>query len=174
MSVARADAHHPIPRAPPPHPPHHRTTRVPATHLAPADADNILKNSSIWFRRVDAKPVTAANPMHDLVGNVAEYVFDDPAATKALQPAGMHPTLDEIDAAIANAPDKVAVIGGSSLSSPEIPLTVPQQIDMDSAYAGFSDVGIRLAYTAPFDSIEVVLARIFKDPKYLTVSRMKI
>jgi len=35
--------------------------------------------------------------------------------------------------------------------------------------AGYPDVGFRLAYTAPIDSIVDVLASAFKEPKYLPV-----
>ena len=51
------------------------------------------------------------------------------------------------------------VIGGSALSSPEVPNDVPQPVKPDTAYA---DVGFRLAFTAPSrnlaEKLEWVLA----------------
>ena len=135
---------------------------------------DIYKGSSLWFRRVgtepgQAAPGTGTGAMHDLVGNVAEYVFDAPNANAVIKDA--KPTPPAVDAEIAAASDKVGVIGGSSLSPPQIPFNEKQAVLMDSdqTAGGFSDVGMRLAYTAPIDSINDVLAVVFKDPKYLAV-----
>jgi hypothetical protein len=135
---------------------------------------DVYKGSSLWFRRVGTEPGQAApgsgtGAMHDLVGNVAEYVFDAPNANAVLKEA--KPTPEGVDAEIAAGGGNVAVIGGSSLSPPQIPFNEKQAVMMDSdqTAGGFSDVGFRLAYTAPIDSINDVLAAVFKEPKYLAV-----
>jgi hypothetical protein len=135
---------------------------------------DIYKGSTIWFRKVgtqpgQATPGTGSGDMHDLVGNVAEYVLDGPNANAVIKVA--KPTVDSVDAEIAGANVDLGVIGGSALSPPQIPFNQKQALVMDSdqTAGGFSDVGFRLAYTAPIDSINDVLAAVFKEPKYLAV-----
>ena len=69
----------------------------------------------------------------------------------------------------------VAIIGGSSLSPPEVAFNKKQALDLTSAQnlTGYCDVGFRLAYTAPIDSITDVLTAMFQDPKYLPGSKAK-
>jgi hypothetical protein len=59
------------------------------------------------------------------------------------------------------------VIGGSSLSNPQIPFNEKMPVNMQSPQTnnGFSDVGFRLAFTAPIDSISDVLATVFRGGK---------
>ena len=61
------------------------------------------------------------------------------------------------------------VIGGSSLSPPDVPFNEKQSAGPTAAgiTTGYCDVGFRLTYTAPIDSIVDVLANSFKAPKYL-------
>jgi hypothetical protein len=135
---------------------------------------DIYKGSTIWFRPVGTEPGksapgTGTGAMHDLVGNVAEYVFDGPNANAVIKAA--KPTPDAVDAEIAAGNGALGVIGGSALSPPQIPFNEKQPVIMDSdqTSTGFSDVGFRLAYTAPIDSINDVLAAVFKEPRYLAV-----
>ena len=67
------------------------------------------------------------------------------------------------------------VIGGSSLSPPEIPFNEKQPVKPESvgAKTGYCDVGFRLAYTAQIDSILDVLANAFKEPKYMAGPKAK-
>jgi hypothetical protein len=130
--------------------------------------------------------------MHDLVGNVAEYTFDGTPDNAPLPPnvkpvianaviKDAIPAVTDIDAALATQPldargkklPNLFVIGGSSLSSPKMPFNLRQPLDLDLAASGFSDVGVRLAYTAPIDSIIDVLAATFKDPHYLPGTNAK-
>ncbi len=71
----------------------------------------------------------------------------------------------------------LGIIGGSSLSAPEMPFNKKMEADY-AVYAavadGFCDVGFRLTYTAPIDSIGDVLAAAFKDPKYLPGAKAKL
>jgi hypothetical protein len=79
------------------------------------------------------------------------------------------PSTSAIDDTLKANAAKVFVIGGSSLSPPDIPFNEKQPVSLSTpaAKTGFCDVGLRLAYTAPIDSIVDVLANAFKDPKYL-------
>ncbi|MGN6366884.1 MAG: hypothetical protein ACTHN5_01345 [Phycisphaerae bacterium] len=134
--------------------------------LSRANADTLLANSTLWFRKVPTQPTTGIPPMHDLIGNVAEYCFDSPAAGKALSDKDVQSVTtasieSEIDAGT------LAIAGGSSLSSPLVPPTVPERIAAGSLPLGRCDVGMRLAFTAPIESIESVLAHLFATPKYL-------
>ncbi|HEX4125819.1 MAG TPA: hypothetical protein VHY37_13920 [Tepidisphaeraceae bacterium] len=80
---------------------------------------------------------------HNLVGNVFVYLCDATKAFGALtdkSPAGIH------QFATAHA-DSLAVIGGSAMSAPQVPIDKPLALPRpDTCYA---DVGLRLAFTAP-------------------------
>ncbi len=127
--------------------------------------------STIWFRDVGHEPglptSLGAGYIHDLVGNVAEYVFDGPNAQAPIKDTNV--STDSVDSTLAAAPDKLFVIGGSSLSPPQLPLDKPQPVDLgdDHTNTGFCDVGIRLAYTAPIATLKEVLDGIFQNPPYL-------
>jgi len=140
-----------------------------------SDGPDLYKGSVVWFREVGKEPGkdlpgSGKGAIHDLVGNVAQFVFDDPSPTP-LKPTDIHPTTDEIDNIIANTKNALSVIGGSALSPPQMSFKTPQQVDLtlDSTSAGFADVGFRLAYTAPIDSIVDILA----TAKYLPGSNAK-
>jgi hypothetical protein len=136
------------------------------------------KGSVLWFRKTAGQPGSqppgsGTGAMHDLVGNVAEYVFDGPSALAVIKDAT--PTTAAIDAAVTAGRRTLGVIGGSALSPPEIPFNKKQPLDLTIAQTntGYADVGFRLAYTAPIDSITDVLAATFKDPKYLPGAKAK-
>ncbi len=136
-------------------------TRVTAT----ADA---YKGSTLWFKSaVPLANTIGTGTMHDLVGNVAEYTFDGPNAIAVIKDNA--PSTAAIDAAITAGKKNLFVIGGSSLSPPDLAFNQKQPLDPDfpQTAVGYCDVGFRLAYTAPIDSIVDVLASAFKDPKYL-------
>jgi hypothetical protein len=128
----------------------------------------VYPTSQIWFRKVASQPGVPAlgsGIPHDLIGNVAEYVFDAPSANAVIKDA--NPKTDAINATMAAEAKNLFVIGGSSLSPPQIPLLQKQPVLEGTADTGFADVGFRLAYTAPIDSITDVLAAAFKSPPYL-------
>ncbi len=131
------------------------------------------KNNSLWFRPVGSEPgkPSGGGGFHDLVGNVAEYVFDAPNANAVIKDNTA--SAADINAAIAAGPaakrKDLFVIGGSALSPPEILFNVKQECDplFPQTASGYCDVGFRLAFTAPIDSIVDVLASTFKEPHYL-------
>ena len=43
--------------------------------------------------------------------------------------------------------DQISIIGGSSLSPPELNVEHPYQIDLGKAVFGYSDVGFRLSFS---------------------------
>ncbi|MFA6045527.1 MAG: hypothetical protein WC718_11125, partial [Phycisphaerales bacterium] len=61
----------------------------------------------LWFRPVDE---STTSTFHDLIGNVAEYVFEEAGALE-----GVAPARDKVEAALGKG-EKLKVIGGSALS----------------------------------------------------------
>ncbi|MDB5303541.1 MAG: hypothetical protein JWM97_1090, partial [Phycisphaerales bacterium] len=85
---------------------------------------------------------------HHLIGNVGEYVCDASAQFEAW------PEKKTAEAArkfLDQASGSIFVIGGSSLSAPEIPLDKP--LPVDHTEESYADVGLRLAFTAPSRSL---------------------
>ncbi len=107
------------------------------SQVAPWD-DGVL-----WFSRVDSDVDRA---LHHLVGNVAEFVFEDAAGAEAVKDSAP----EAVQALLARSKGSVHVIGGSALSAPiaEEPPDAPLGVDPDEAQAGYADVGFRLAFSA--------------------------
>jgi hypothetical protein len=95
-------------------------------------------DQTLWFSKVGGGP----NFQH-LIGNVAEFVWEDSAGMEAL-PAVAGP----IKSALGRW-EKLRVVGGSALSAKDIPTNVPQAPAFTQSPEGWSDVGFRLAFTAP-------------------------
>jgi len=112
-------------------------------------------------------PVGSAKPgeFRNLVGNVAEFTYDDPAALAKWQGDA-----DQLKQLLAASADKVRVIGGSALSAPRIPIDVAQAVDYAEASAGYADVGLRLAFTAPAETVQVRLRRLLTVTGYPMVA----
>ncbi len=119
----------------------------------------------LWFAPVDSgKP----RKFHHLLGNVAEFVFDDPSAAEQAEvspPAAAEQTAKNID--------KIAVIGGSALSGPRIETDKPQPVAAEEAAGGYADVGFRLALTAPSEPLSQRLRRVLVTRGYLVVGSGK-
>ena len=107
------------------------------------------------------KSTGKAGKFRNLVGNVAEFVFDDPAAL-----AKVEPTPAEVDKLLRASIDKLRVIGGSALSSPDLKVETPYPVDPAELH-GFSDVGFRLAFTAPAEPLQARLRRTLTAQGYL-------
>jgi hypothetical protein len=112
-------------------------------------------------------PVVSAKPgeFQCLIGNVAEFTFDDPAALAKWQGDA-----DELKDLLAASADKIRVIGGSAMSAPQIPIDVAQAVDYAEASAGYADVGLRLAFTAPAETVQVRLRRLLTATGYPVVA----
>jgi hypothetical protein len=116
----------------------------------PADAQKVqpmqdgtpavdVDDSNLWFA-----PVGSGSPgFQNLIGNVAEFVWDDPASIETVEPTAV-----KVRAALGKG-EKLHVIGGSALSPKEQAPTEPQAVNFAQAREGYSDVGFRLAFSAP-------------------------
>jgi hypothetical protein len=80
-------------------------------------------DGTLWFREAAAPTTLEARDFQNLAGNVAEFVRDREG--------------------------KFYVIGASALSPPTRPIDKALPLDPRDATRGFSDVGFRLAFTAP-------------------------
>jgi hypothetical protein len=112
--------------------------------------------------------------MHDLVGNVAEYVFDGPKVTEVKKDQRAEVSITGVDATVSETGNKFYVIGGSALSPPEVSFDKPLPVATVFSKNGFCDVGLRLAYTAPIDTVVSVMDDAFpadKRPAYLPIAK---
>jgi hypothetical protein len=91
----------------------------------------------LWFESV-ASESAKHGPFRHLVGNAAEFVVADASGLVE----GVAPAPEAL--AVAG----VRVIGGSALSRGYLTLE-PQPVDLPRAANGYSDVGFRIAFTAP-------------------------
>lgn len=94
----------------------------------------------LWFRPIGS----AAGPVHqDLVGNVSEFVVEEAVSLDGLSDLG--------DAAIRAAlrAAKPRVIGGSALSGKDLAVDEPATISPSKMNESYTDVGFRLAFSAP-------------------------
>jgi len=125
-----------------------------------AQARTDLDDGLLWFARVG---VSKARTFHHLVGNVAEFTFEDAAAAGKLT----NPAAEDIRKLVQSAPGSVRVIGGSALSAPALSLAEPYVPDPARASEGFADVGFRLAFTAPAMPLHTRLRRALNQRGYL-------
>jgi hypothetical protein len=112
-----------------------RTTTGDQTRAAVTEDDGVL-----WLADVDSGPDV---PFRHLIGNVAEWCFEGPAVLDAR--LSDHPQLGTLST------KDCRIIGGSALSEPDIDPMKPYPVsDVDAgAPLGFSDVGVRLAFSSP-------------------------
>jgi hypothetical protein len=111
----------------------------------------------LWLR-----PVQAGPEFSDLVGNVAEMVFDDPAKLDALQDN----TFDGLSRFLGENESKLFVVGGSAISAPELELG-PHPLAVKTSYA---DVGFRLAFAAGHRSIVERLKDLMEKQEYVALA----
>ena len=112
---------------------------VPVERAASAKPSVTTDDGLLWFSDVYMSETAA--PFLHIVGNVAEFAYDDEN-------------------------DQFFVIGSSSLSPPEIRPDTPFAINPDDASSGFSDVGFRLAFDMPVNTPGAMLSRIVLDPQF--------
>ncbi len=90
----------------------------------------------------------AGRHFRHLIGNVSEYVYESPGDLERLGVGD--------DAAIAELlgrGSKLRVIGGSALSPPDIDAETAYGVPLSQSLEGFSDVGFRVAFSAPGNAI---------------------
>ena len=121
----------------------------PSQPMQPADRVTATSEDGfLWFARVSEDVGGGPRVFHHLIGNVAELVFEDPAFCDAKEKAQLGEMVQS------PASDKHRVIGGSAMSKVADPVNVPMPVPLvesdKSAVStrGFSDVGMRPAFTA--------------------------
>ena len=141
----------------------------------PLTADD---DQSLWFQ-----PVGSAERFTHLVGNVAEFLLDMPADEQRTLAEQVASFPDQVRGPFLRAallqkleksPRLVQVIGGSALSAPEVwdgksrPFDTPLPVGpLVAERRGYSDVGFRLAFTAPGRPLPLALCRILGATGYL-------
>ena len=122
---------------------------------AAAECHAGLDDGVLWLAAVGAD---TGRLVHHLVGNVSELVFDGDAGDLAKLdfPAGVRKF-------VSKSAGKLGVIGGSALSPPALAVDKAYPVNLDAARRGYSDVGFRLAFTAPEESVESQVKRVLKD-----------
>ncbi len=112
----------------------------------------------LWFAEVDADK---DHVFHHLVGNVAEYVLEDPAKGQEALVVGAKLQAGAVQAFLKNTNGAgLAVIGGSALSPPEVRWDDPYPCGLMRARDGYSDVGFRLAFTVPRPQFQDLLRKV--------------
>ncbi|HPO91844.1 MAG TPA: hypothetical protein PL072_00110 [Phycisphaerales bacterium] len=113
-----------------------------------AVANRDVDDGVLYFAKVD-EDKTPGVLLHHMVGNVAEFVFDDAPALELAQMSakGVRTVVEKKGAPL-------KVIGGSALSPTTIPVDTPSAVDLLAAQEGFADVGFRMAFGASGTSIK--------------------
>jgi hypothetical protein len=104
----------------------------------------------VWFTGVEKG---GGRTVHNLVGNVAEYVLELPTgAMPEARTSGAEEFVERHRGAL-------RVIGGSALSDPAAG-DKASPIALDDAMEGYSDVGFRLAFSGGTDARSSLAARL--------------
>jgi len=140
----------------------------PEAGIVSEETDGVL-----WF----ASPGTGAGMQH-LAGNVAEYLFDSPTRLDQLLKEPGVPSVRAVREVVDKGATFLKVVGGSALSPPEYwdgssqrPFDRSYSVELEKARQGFSDVGFRLAFTAPVDPPAVRLASVLREQGYPAAPR---
>jgi hypothetical protein len=112
----------------------------------------------LWMR-----PVQPGAAFSDLIGNVAEIVFDDPALFEKLPDK----SIENLTGLVNNNNNKVLVVGGSCISAPEFKIFERQTLMINN---GSADLGFRLAFGAGKRSIVDQLKEVMGEQKYLALA----
>ncbi|HUT32681.1 MAG TPA: hypothetical protein VNE39_04300 [Planctomycetota bacterium] len=147
---------------------------APAAPRAGAEAAPVVADSDgvLWFAAPDVAP-----GMQHLVGNVAELVYDDSARLDQALKQPDKPSAKAVRDLVGQGAGALKVVGASALSPPEYwdgkqrPFDRAYAVDLERARQGFSDVGFRLAFTAPVDPPAARLAAVLKEHGYATRPR---
>jgi len=106
----------------------------------------------LWFAKVGSDNQRV---FQNLVGNVAEYVYEDPKGIASLK----NPTLAQVQQML-KANNNVRVIGGSAMSPPQVPVDQPQTLKNPTRDDYYSDVGVRLAFLAGRERLQATLRKL--------------
>lgn len=106
----------------------------------------------LWFAKVGSD---SQRVFQNLVGNVAEYVYEDPKGIASLK----NPTLAQVQQML-QANSNVRVIGGSAMSPPQVRVDEPQTLKNPTRNDYYSDVGLRLAFLAGRERLQATLRKL--------------
>jgi hypothetical protein len=131
--------------------PNQSMLKVKAISVLPAEQDKdpavTSNDGSLYFRPVtdggEGKGADGSAVFHHLVGNVWEFVFENP---DAMNSSPFPPTKDGIVKLMGKG-EQVRAIGGSAISPKEYPINSPAEFRWDTSRVGFSDAGFRLAFS---------------------------
>ena len=135
-----------------------------------ASPEDEYDDGILWFRPSDA---VRGDCFCDLVGNVSEFVCNDPLVWPELlrqTPDSIGSFLSRRFVVSANGSREVRdlfVIGGSALSNPLWPPNEPQRLGPVDWPQKFADVGFRLAFDAPIPSTTERLKALLLRQNYL-------
>ena len=121
-----------------------------------------IDDGTVWLAEPDdAEPGT----LQHLVGNAAEWVTINPVdAAPLFDPAGGS-FQQRVERFRQRHGGDFAVLGGSFLSPPSVPLDEPQPLDPRRISRGFADVGLRLAFTpARLTPTRQIIERLAQQP----------
>ena len=147
-----------------------RISRPSAGSFGALDSDTQVypyDDGLLWFDLSLPSQAVAGRLYHHLVGNVAEYVVQTPDQLDTLEVSELDPSeTSDIMRAVTRS-NQISVIGGSALSSPTINADQPQLINQESTTPlAYSDVGFRLTFSAPRQSLKAQLYRYLDDQGY--------
>jgi len=111
----------------------------------------------LWFDKVGTD---TGRPFRHLVGNVAEFVYDAPGAVQAIKTMTPEAIQGLLKTPAGGA--SARVIGASAISPPQVPRDKPQAIGSPAEKEGFSDVGLRLAFSAGPERLQSRVLRLLK------------
>lgn len=105
-----------------------------------------IDDNTLWFAEVNAALPGQSGRFRHLIGNVAEWIYEDAAGFDAALAGAGAP----LGATLAARGDAWRVIGASALSPRSVDPLRPQPVDTGLARStGYADVGVRLAFTLP-------------------------
>ena len=120
-------------------------------------------DGTVWFAPVSS---SGTGIFKHLVGNVAELAFEQPESLEQLSDLSATSAGGFVAKNVAH----FRVIGGSALSPAEVKADQPYAMDLTQATQGRSDVGLRLAFTAPKQTPSQRLKALLDPPPYLTAA----
>ncbi len=118
----------------------------------------------LWFAKVDQG---GEEVFRHLVGNVAEYVYEDPSGFEGQFANPEDLSAERVREFVAHNSSRIRAIGGSALSPWEAGVDKSEEVDLDDSRGGYSDVGFRLAFSAPTKPPKMRLVRAPQSARYL-------
>ena len=129
-----------------------------------AEGDHRYNDGTLWFQYVNSMGNTGCS---HLVGNVAEYVFEKSKVFDNTFYKNTTISAESVSEFIKQYAANIFVIGGSALSPLSMDISLPYPVETSNQRLGYSDVGMRLAFTAPIISLGDQVKAIFRQQNYI-------